>query len=965
MVSSSQNESVVDSVTRLISSLYGTNRTGGDHNSESDIEETHPMLEVEGDNNDDDDDDVDEREEDDAEENNDKGDAGDDDGNENKIDLQENDEENRNSSAEEDIDNDEDEDEEIESDDEMGEEIIDEEVEEDDDEDMMIHEELMELQRGIAQRGRSSFSIGNSSMNNYPKYPTSTSGIGFKERSQFYIEAAMQVLAVQHPILTKTRNQKEVPLSPAGEKALLSSILGIVKPQKKPLNTRINLRRAPTQEEFFRGALSRNPITLSMLKPRGSDTQTEPTVRDLRNYIAEDLQMGDSAELLELLATNKILDLDLKLRVVNQTVWRDHCIQNTNSSSVLAGGRGGSRSFLASGSGLSLILERSSGSAPNITSDTPLSSLPAMSITYRLIGVDGEATEDTLTTLVDPEAPSESSSPEEAEKLMESQYGITRLIAKDRGIIRLLRSVEGNINDVLKNIRRDDVETGSDNFSRRHFKQSFYPGLDLLICCAKLSSNRRLLLDARAPTILLRVLLDVLHALEDSGDDHMASESNQTARGLKTLIEVLASDISKISGGDSSSNDADDDDSEEDATTTLRLLMDSIETSSLSRPLRNIIAKLLPYLTYGKPKLTKELAAEFMEHVVVENFTDFEKEEGNEGSSICPSVLMDTFIHASASLPANIVCNSLRVELVNCGFVKRILDYFMTDVPTSAPSWSPSLWSKTEQEQLSKGKQTKLETEWRDYSKRLGLKTSLEMVVGLAKEHEGTQLFIGGFSRGSVSFLQVCHWLESSSDLPSSGISLKGLGILAETILDDLVDFGTPVSKKIKSIRKRTRERKKQIAMERRSQALLGMSKFGALAGPSPGQDSSNVLSGPGNNTQGSVRGTAASLLAPVFGLFRDSATGPSANEPSDTTQPASKRRKKSPGKQSVKEPAKPAWMEEMENIEEETGLSCCVCQVRDDVAKSTPYCLHLREQNSHGIFILFSFLSGGNEERT
>ena len=123
--------------------------------------------------------------------------------------------------------------------------------------------------------------------------------------------------------------------------------------------------------------------------------------------------------------------------------------------------------------------------------------------------------------------------------------------------------------------------------------------------------------------------------------------------------------------------------------------------------------------------------------------------------------------------------------------------------------------------------------------------------------------------------------------------------------------------------------------MERRSQALLGMSKFGALAGPSSGQDSSNVSSGPGNNTQGSVRGTAASLLAPVFGLFRDSATGPSTNEPSDTTQPASKRRKKSPGKHSVKEPAKSPWMEEMENIEEETGLSCCVCQVRDDIAKS------------------------------
>ena len=51
----------------------------------------------------------------------------------------------------------------------------------------------------------------------------------------------------------------------------------------------------------------------------------------------------------------------------------------------------------------------------SITADTPDEALPPMVMTYRLTGVDGEATEDTVSSLVDPEAPLESSSEEEME----------------------------------------------------------------------------------------------------------------------------------------------------------------------------------------------------------------------------------------------------------------------------------------------------------------------------------------------------------------------------------------------------------------------------------------------------------------------------------------------------------------------------------------------------------------------
>jgi hypothetical protein len=99
-----------------------------------------------------------------------------------------------------------------------------------------------------------------------------------------------------------------------------------------------------------------------------------------------------------------------------------------------------------------------------------------------------------VTVLQDPKAPSETATAEEVEKLVEKEYGITRLVTDGRGVFCLLRSVERNINVTLRKIRRDGIGA-INNPSRSHFKQSSpYPGLLLLTCCSKLPSNRKLLL---------------------------------------------------------------------------------------------------------------------------------------------------------------------------------------------------------------------------------------------------------------------------------------------------------------------------------------------------------------------------------------------------------------------------------------------------------------------------------------
>lgn len=330
-------------------------------------------------------------------------------------------------------------------------------------------------------------------------------------------------------------------------------------------------------------------------------------------------------------------------------------------------------------------------------------------------------------------------------------------------------------------------------------------------------------------------------------------------------------------------------------------------------------------------QLSKELALEFMAHVATDKLGEYEVEEGSKRrSSFKPqSVLMDTFIHASVSLPANEVCNSLRTELTKCGFIERIARHILRDCPVEPPSWSPSLWSKGKE--ASKQKQSILEKKWKEYSTRSGLKASFEILIGLCKEHPCTQTFIGNLEEGGISFLQFCHWLECTSDNTSAAITMKGFGLLAETLLDDVAEFGKFASeevKKIKSLRKKTRDRKKEIAMERRKKSLMSMSKFGALAGSVPAGASSDGFASNSSATAG-----AAPFWAPVLDLFRDSSTNQGVCESTNSTaSPPSKNKKKSPGEIATKPDmtttnVRPEWMKELESMEDETGLTCAVCQ--------------------------------------
>jgi len=908
-----------------------------------------------------------------------------------------------------------------------------------------------------------------------------------REREQAYLRAAMQVVAAQYPELlllaggggansnnnnNNNNNRFSIFANPAAiistplltsnsEQSLLKSLCNIVKPPRKPLNLKIFMRRAPTQEEFFRGSLSRNPIGLSSLKAGTATTSSggggdgdrrsssgggasgsdnDPRVSDLRLHIAKDLQMEDSAELLELLVANKILDMNLKLRVVQQVLWKKYVEENATSASSLVAGAGPSHQMISTGSGLSMIFSSSSLTARRTSGadeNTILASFPPMVVTYRLAGVDGEATEDKVEQedLEDPEAPASNSCPAALERRMEKEFGITRMVTRDGGVAVLLASVQGTISELLRRIRRDEVArrrqlrnggsfeatttaaTEDGNTTREQFaKAPPCPGLVLLRHCANLSDNRKKLLANRAPTLLLRILLDILNAMNrssgtssrkrsstfDFGSSHSMDvdaamvgaaggnneppassrnrvlhhvEGNPTTEALQEIIEMLASDISAEITDESSSSakspnsnkltsrsgsfvnlqqqvdnekvgQEDDEDSR-----TLPLVLKSLHSTELSPPLRKVIAKLLPFLTYGQVSQSRELASYFVQYVNMDSIhhnmdsLGMMTEEPDSGND---SILMNTFVETAINLPPVSVCDNLRKELIKNGFVHEVRMFLMRDAPTKPPSWSPALYPKLLPEAKEESGERNNKEEWRRYFDRPGLSQAFKILTGLCSKHASTQMLLSDIGYITISeeeeesssqdqnlnLLTLCHWMESTSDNTSSNIKNPN-GILAETLLDALKEDNDLTSKAIGAVRKKTRDRKRQLAEERRNRALVGMSAFGTLAGAAvaaaePGRAaaaSSTTFAALGNVAGGAEESseTNRSMFASMFSSLLAAPSSSASQQPRTRATSAARGGPTNNAMTTTK--AQPAWMAEMEAMADEAGVTCAVCQ--------------------------------------
>jgi hypothetical protein len=151
----------------------------------------------------------------------------------------------------------------------------------------------------------------------------------------------------------------------------------------------------------------------------------------------------------------------------------------------------------------------------------------------------------------------------------------------------------------------------------------------------------------------------------------------------------------------------------------------------------------------------------------------------------------------------------------------------------------------------------------------------------------------------------------------------------SKTLLDALKEGNDETSEKIGAIRKKTRDRKREMAEERRAKALVGMSAFGTLAGSavSDSRPAAAVDSADNRTT---------SMLASMFGLSAFASvrvclqfillnTNLFLN--CHSYQTTVTRRTRSAKDPEPDKKAQPSWMAEMEAMEEESGVTCAVCQ--------------------------------------
>lgn len=289
----------------------------------------------------------------------------------------------------------------------------------------------------------------------------------------------------------------------------------------------LNLNKAPTQDEYIRGSMSKNPYA--------STSFSGPLMRDVKNKICQDLDLLAFLEDdfgMELLVSGNVIKLDLSVMDVYEQVWR-----NSPHAAMAAASPGVQRSYGSRGSSVSGI------STGNVTHPLDILHPPRrrgalsrqaassedrpdapMTVIYRLAGLDGEATEPIIDTL-------EIDTKEDLD--LETLYKSTEILGDVGGldVLLALLSVVGSWGD--------DAETAVRE-----------PALKLLRACCEVSKNRSIL--AAAPGTLSTLLDCAASAFEHAHNSVVAVESAESLLIASEKILAVQNLGNQIQGHDES-----------------------------------------------------------------------------------------------------------------------------------------------------------------------------------------------------------------------------------------------------------------------------------------------------------------------------------------------------------------------------------------------------------------------------
>jgi len=143
---------------------------------------------------------------------------------------------------------------------------------------------------------------------------------------------------------------------------LFEEVCKVIAPEKPEPNYQLNLNKAPSQEFYIRGKMNKNPY---------SSKQLGKTMADVRSKICKEIEVDE--ELIELIVANQIIGMEVPIKLAYEKVWWPYLCRQRNPDDY---------------------------QIPSIEEASP-SQLGPMSVTYRLAGIDGEATEDRVESLAE------------------------------------------------------------------------------------------------------------------------------------------------------------------------------------------------------------------------------------------------------------------------------------------------------------------------------------------------------------------------------------------------------------------------------------------------------------------------------------------------------------------------------------------------------------------------------------
>jgi hypothetical protein len=275
------------------------------------------------------------------------------------------------------------------------------------------------------------------------------------ERTTLSEECARVLLQVVESVFTHSDDDKRALLqayvtalqqTPETDKRdssfILDQMCSIIKPAKVEPNCQVVLKKAATQEDFIRGSMHKNPYSLADFDGN--------TMEDMKNKIVRDLGLPDAANMFELLVDKRIINQSLPITQVYEKVWLPSQRQGVSpfADVVMVGD-----------------LQLVGYEAQEEVKDVP------MVVTYRLTGLDGEATEELV----------ESLSSEEQAQDPEVEYALASAMGECAGLSVLLRRVSQ-----LVSLGHDVDRRLLERFIRA------------LVYCCQLQSNRAKLLRLNA-----------------------------------------------------------------------------------------------------------------------------------------------------------------------------------------------------------------------------------------------------------------------------------------------------------------------------------------------------------------------------------------------------------------------------------------------------------------------------------